>query len=306
MKLSNMRTGMIVVTRNHEIFVVLRNLYHWGSIQNFFWNPHDWLPFDDFNDDMTCIPNYDDEFDLLSLDGDPSPTEKRNARRRAQYYAKSHDIIEVWMPKEREQLFKKSPDCVVIWQRDNLESSTDLIPKNGILANNEAPTDNEAGIRSCSTFSFPETLHHEKASLSDLKTGLVVTLRNGYQYIVMRDFYDATGKSEDLLWSKNGCIPLSKFTSEMNFVDGAGDSPNDIYEVYLSEGLSDFYRKREYGGKILWRNEPLSTTYRRWIMDVPPCTYTGEAHPLLPELTRPTWVPEDIYASFLKKEGVQS
>ena len=139
--------------------------------------------------------------------------------------------------------------------------------------------------------------------VSDLKTGLVVTLRNGYQYIVMRDFYDATGKSEDLLWSKNGCIPLSKFTSEMNFVDGAGDSPYDIYEVYLSEGLSDFYLKREYGGKILWRNEPLSTTYRRWIMDVPPCTYTGEAHPLLPELTRPTWVPEKVYASFLRNNG---
>lgn len=295
MKLSNMKNGMVAITRNHEVFIVLRDLYHCGTIQSFFWNPHDWFPFYDFNDDLTCIPNYDDLFDLLPSDEELTPAEKRNARKRAQYYAKSHDIIEVRMPKAREQLFRKNPDGVVIWQRDNLESSTDLIP-----------ADIEVDIRSHSTFGFPETLHHEKASLSDLKTGLVVTLRNGYQYIVMRDFYDATGKSEDLLWSKNGCIPLSKFTSEMNFVDGAGDSPYDIYEVYLSEGLSDFYRKREYGGKILWRNEPLSTTYRRWIMDVPPCTYTGEAHPLLPELTRPTWVPEDIYASFLKKEGVQS
>ena len=41
MKLSDMRTGMIVITRNHEIFVVLRDLYHCGTIQNFFWNPHD-------------------------------------------------------------------------------------------------------------------------------------------------------------------------------------------------------------------------------------------------------------------------
>jgi hypothetical protein len=94
----------------------------------------------------------------------------------------------------------------------------------------------------------------------------------------------------------------------MNFVDGGngGDCPYDIVEIYLSESLSDFYRKREYGGIILWRNEPLSTTYRRWIMDVPPCTYMGKAYPLSPELTRPTWVPEDIYASFLRSEETQS
>ena len=292
MKLSNLKTGMVVITRNHEVFVVLRDLYHWGSIQNLIWNPHDWLLFDRYNDDLTCIPEYDDLFDQLPPDEQPTPVERRNARRRAQFYAKSHDIMEVRVPKAREHLFRKNADSVTIWRRDSHESGTRLIPQG-----------NEADLRSCSSFDFPATLHHEKATLSDLRTSLVVTLRNGDQYIVLRDFYDVTGKSEDLLWSKKGCIPLSKYTPDMNFTDGAGDSPYDIYEVYLSEGLSDFYRKREYGGKILWRNEPLSTTYRRWIMDVPPCTYTGEAHPLLPELTRPTWVPEKIYASFLRNNG---
>jgi hypothetical protein len=186
---------------------------------------------------------------------------------------------------------------VTIWRRDSHESGTRLIPQG-----------NEADLRSCSSFDFPATLHHEKATLSDLKTSWVVTLRNGDQYIVLRDFYDVTGKSEDLLWSKNGCIPLSRYTSEMNFVDGGngGDCPYDIVEIYLSESLSDFYRKREYGGSILWRNEPLSTTYRRWIMDLPPCTYMGKAYPLSSELTRPAWVPEDIYASFLRSGGTQS
>ena len=289
MKLSDMKTGMVVITRNHEVFVVLRDLYHCGAIQNLFWNPHDWLSFDRFNDDLTCIPDYDDLFDLLPTDEEPTLTEKRNARKRAQNYANSHNITEVMVPQSRQQLFSKNPEGIVIWQRDSNESSTDLIP-----------ADNESDIRSRSRFVFPETLHHEKATLSDLKTGLIVTLRNGDQYIVMRDFYDVTGNSEDLLWSKNGCIPLSRYTPEMNYIDGGGDSPYDIVEVYLSEGLSDFYRKREYGGNILWRNEPLSTTYRRWIMDVPPCTYTGKAYQLSPEATRPTWVPEDIYASFLK------
>lgn len=292
MKLSNMKTGMVVITRNHEEFVVLRDLYNGGTIQNLFWNPHDWLPFDRFNDDLTCIPDYDDLFDLLPSDEEPTPTEKRNARNRAQYYAKTHDIMEVRMPQEREQLFRKNPDGVVIWQRDGHEERADLVP-------------DETNIRSRSSFVFPETLHHEKASLSDLKTGLVVTLRNGDQYIVMRDFYDVTGKIEDVLWSKNGCIQLSKFTPEMNYSDGGGDTLYDIIEIYVSEGLSDFYRKREYGGRILWRNEPLSVTYRRWIMDVPPCTYTGEAHPLSPELTRPAWVPEDLYASFLRDGGAR-
>ena len=297
MKLSDMRTGMIVITRNREIFVVLRDLYHCGTIQSLFWNPHDWLSFDRFNDDLTCIPDYDDLFDLLPSDEEPTSTEKRNARKRAQYYAKSHDIMKVRMPKVREQLFRKNPDSVAVWQRDSQDERCNLIP-----------ADNKTNIRSRSSFEFPETLHHEKASLSDLKTGMVVTLRNREQYIVVRDFYDVTGKSEDLLWSKNGCIPLSRYTSEMNFVDAGsgGDSPYDIVEVYLSESLSDFYRKREYGGSILWRNEPLSTTYRRWIMDLPPCTYMGKAYPLSSELTRPAWVPEDIYASFLRSGGTQS
>ena len=66
MKLSNMKTGMVVITRNHEEFVVLRDLYNGGTIQNLFWNPHDWLPFDRFNDDLTCIPDYDDLFDLYN------------------------------------------------------------------------------------------------------------------------------------------------------------------------------------------------------------------------------------------------
>ena len=295
MKLSEMRTGMVVIARNHEVFVVLRDLYHCGSIQNLFWNPHDWLFFDRFNDDLTCIPDYDDLFDLLPSDEEPTSTEKRNARKRAQYYARFHDIIEVRVPKAREQLFRKNPEGAVIWQRDSQDERRDLIPSG-----------NEADIRSRSTFGFPETLHHEKAALYDLKTGLIVTLRNGDQYIVMRDFFDVTGKSEDLLWAKNGCIPLSKYTPEMNYIDGGGDSPYDIIDVYLSECLSDFYRKREYSGNILWRNEPLSTTYRRWIMDVPPCTYTGKAYQLSPELTRPAWVPEDIYASFLENERVLS
>lgn len=229
---------------------------------------------------LTCFPPPDEE---------PTLTERQNARKREQNYAKSHDIIEVMVPKSREQLFRKNSEGVVIWQRDSNDSSTDLIP-----------ADNESDIRSRSRFVFPETLYHEKATLSDLKTGLIVTLRNGDQYIVMRDFYDVTGNSEDLLWSKNGCIPLSRYTPEMNYIAGGGDSPYDIVEVYLSDGLSDFYRKREYGGNILWRNEPLSTTYRRWIMDVPPCTYTGKTYQLSPEATRPIWVPEDIYASFLK------
>ena len=233
MKLSEMRTGMVVIARNHEVFVVLRDLYHCGSIQNLFWNPHDWLFFDRFNDDLTCIPDYDDLFDLLPSDEEPTSTEKRNARKRAQYYARFHDIIEVRVPKAREQLFRKNPEGAVIWQRDSQDERRDLIPSG-----------DAADIRSRSTFGFPETLHHEKATLSDLKTGLIVTLRNGDQYIVMRDFYDVTGKSEDLLWAKSGCIALSKYTPNMNYIDGGGDSPYDIIDVYLSECLSDFYRKR--------------------------------------------------------------
>ena len=305
MKLSDLRTGMFVITRNHDIYLVLRDFLSYGSTGNLFWKYGDWLYFDRYNDDLTCRVDYDDFIDPLTKGSELSPTEKRNARRRARYYAKSHDIMEVRMPRNRELLFKcGSPGAKTIWKRDqNIEV---------LLGSNDEGS--ESDVRGYSSFHFPETLHHQAASLSDLKTGLIVTLRNGDNYLVFRDFYDSNFHNDDILWSESGSISLSQYSKNMNYIgacisgteSSTDDSPYDIYEVYQSEIISDFYHKRTVGGNILWRNEPLSVTYRRWILDVPPCCYTGNTHPLFPEGTVQTWVSEEMYESFLKNEGVRS
>ena len=76
----------------------------------------------------------------------------------------------------------------------------------------------------------------------------------------------------------------------------------DIANVYCSDDSYVKSRKEKSGGEILWRNEPPSITYRRWVFDVPPCYYRGETAALAEEGYRPPWVTEEVWAANIARE----
>lgn len=310
MQLADLKTGMIVITRNNKVFYVLRDFLNGPSMKNLIWNRGDWLFFDHYNDDLTCHIDYDEDDWLCQKD--PTPTEIRNSRRRARYYAKAHDIVKVCIPTRRETFLTYVPDATnVLWTSNDVDNIDPLVIR---IQGDQDKT----YLRKDKSFSFPAFNRNERATLSDLRTGMLVTLRNGNQYIVMRNMSDAEFRCEDILWSRRGCISLSSFNSKMNYVyetapcdhlqvpadavqqvSESTGSPYDIVEVYLSLCLADFYKKRGGGGEILWRNEPAAITYRRYILDVPPCHYNEVSYPLYPENSRPIWMSEEEWNRIL-------
>ena len=310
MQLADLKTGMIVITRNNNVFYVLRDFLNGPSMKNLIWNRGDWLFFDHYNDDLTCHVDYDEDDCLCQKD--PTPTEIRNSRRRARYYAKAHDIVKVCIPTRRETFLTYVPDATkVLWTSDDVDNRDTLLMR---IQGDQDKT----YLRKDKSFSFPAFNRNERATLSDLRTGMLVTLRNGNQYIVMRNMCDAEFRCEDILWSKRGCISLSSYNANMNYasettpcdhlqvsadavqqVSESTGSPYDIVEVYLSLCLADFYKKRGGGGEILWRNEPAAITYRRYILDVPPCHYNEVPYPLYPENSRPIWMSEEEWNRIL-------
>ena len=334
MQLADLKTGMIVITRNHKIFYVLRDILNGGCIQNILWNHGDWIFFNHYNDDLTCRVDYDEDGDFLPKD--PTPTEIRNSRRRARYFAKAHEIVKVCIPATRDGFLSYDPETIkVLWAKGDCGSAADFNDNQDFCDGRDSHGDGDGHgehgaqdgkgdlhshddlqdqdyvyLRKGKWFSFPSTIQREKATLSDLRTGMVVTLRNGNQYVVMRNMCDADFHCEDILWSKCGCISLFSYNADMNYaikavpsdyhldsadteqVNESVKSPFDIVEVYLSKSFYDFHKKRNYDGEILWRNEPAAITYRRFILDVPPCQYTEVPFELHEIEDRPAWIPK--------------
>ena len=114
--------------------------------------------------------------------------------------------------------------------------------------------------------------------VSDLKTGMICTLRNGTEYIVLRDF--ATFPSETInlvrcdqvLWNTDGILSLSYYNDDLEYVSLRSryekydyereqeDRSLDIMEVYLRIDFIEFYHKQDGRGKILWHRDESSIT----------------------------------------------
>ena len=99
MQLADLKTGMIVITRNNKVFYVLRNFLNGFSTKNLIWSRGDWLFFDHYNDDLTCHVDYDEDDWLCQKD--PTPAEIRNSGRRARYYITTRSAARMRFLKSR-------------------------------------------------------------------------------------------------------------------------------------------------------------------------------------------------------------
>lgn len=103
-------------------------------------------------------------------------------------------------------------------------------------------------------------------TISDLKTGMTVTCRNGNRYIVMRDtlFY---GEEKDILFRPGGFwMSLSEYDNDFNVKPEAADDFGverredidrgfDIVEVQQAESVAFIGHKKGLFNKVLWRRD---------------------------------------------------
>lgn len=106
-------------------------------------------------------------------------------------------------------------------------------------------------------------------TISDLKTGMTVTCRNGERYIVLRDTAFA-GKEKDVLWRPGGFwMPLSDYDDDFNlkidrdddwlYVNDAEreeiDREYDIVEVQKANFVAALARNDRFETKVIWRRD---------------------------------------------------
>ena len=109
-------------------------------------------------------------------------------------------------------------------------------------------------------------------TIDDLKTGMVVELRNGRMYVVMRDTY-FDGEQKDVFWREGGFwMPLSDYAENLKNIpnqqpfvwnesgtiteeDFRFASLYDIVAVYRPSGPGTILAKHAAGNKILWTEE---------------------------------------------------
>jgi hypothetical protein len=92
-------------------------------------------------------------------------------------------------------------------------------------------------------------------TLNDLKDGMVVVLRNGDPYIVLRNvFYygDILAGYKNILEFYNTQISLTRYNADMTFKSKSID-PFDIMEIY--EKPEDIFHAFFKKGKLIWERE---------------------------------------------------
>lgn len=107
---------------------------------------------------------------------------------------------------------------------------------------------------------------------SDLKTGMVVGLRNGRMYVVLRDTY-FDGEQKDVLWREGGFwMSLSDYTEDLKNIpspqpfvwnesgaiteeDVKFASLYDVVVVYKPDSPGTILAKQGTGNKIIWTEE---------------------------------------------------
>lgn len=92
-------------------------------------------------------------------------------------------------------------------------------------------------------------------TLNDLKDGMVVVLRNGDPYIVLRNvFYygDILAGYKNILEFYNTQISLTRYNADMTFKNKSMDS-FDIMEIY--EKPEDIFHEFFKKGKLIWKRK---------------------------------------------------
>lgn len=106
----------------------------------------------------------------------------------------------------------------------------------------------------------------------DLKTGMVVKLRDNGYYMVLRDCFAIPDNSKDVLWRQGGFwMPLDTYTEDMKCIPSRGifdddDAPVtendikiarkfDIVAVIAAESPALIAHKEWFGNRILWTEE---------------------------------------------------
>ena len=127
--------------------------------------------------------------------------------------------------------------------------------------------------------------------VSDLKTGMICTLRNGMECIVLRDFATFPSESNDfircshVLWNKDGMMSLTHYNDDLKYISLRShqekydygreqkDRSLDIMEVYLGIEFTEFYHKQDGHGKIIWCRDYESITANMSQDEKFPCIY---------------------------------
>ena len=87
---------------------------------------------------------------------------------------------------------------------------------------------------------------------SDLKTGMVVEVRNGEKYLVLLD--NPYAPNMNLINFKGGFLQLAFYDEDM-IIQSAGRA-FDIMGVYtLQDSIRDLFKERRLRYKLLWKRE---------------------------------------------------
>ena len=94
---------------------------------------------------------------------------------------------------------------------------------------------------------------------SDLRTGMIVVTRDGDEYMVMlgASYAELTSDPFDVIVSKNGWIPLHRYSDDLNLK--ADDMPEfNIVAVYSPLRAASLWRKdiaNNRSWKCIWKRE---------------------------------------------------
>lgn len=93
--------------------------------------------------------------------------------------------------------------------------------------------------------------------LSDLETGMIVTLRNGEEYVVFRNFSDLYTVATSIICNGRSWNNLCYYSDDMKCSSGCLENMHDIVKVEIPYHPFSFFnleRERERR-KLLWKEE---------------------------------------------------
>ena len=93
--------------------------------------------------------------------------------------------------------------------------------------------------------------------LSDLKTGMIVTLRNGDEYVVFRDFSDLYTEATSIICNGKSWNNLCYYSDGMKCSSGCLGNMQDIVKVEIPYHPYSFFdlTREKHRRKLVWKEE---------------------------------------------------
>ena len=93
--------------------------------------------------------------------------------------------------------------------------------------------------------------------LSDLKTGMIVTLRNGDEYVVFRDFSDLYTEATSIICNGKSWTNLCYYSDGMKCSSGCLGNMHDIVKVEIPYHPYSFFdlTREKHRRKLVWKEE---------------------------------------------------